>query len=240
MNVPPVAWQTQAINLVEHADNPVHTDEGARAAGFDAALVAGTTVHAYLTHPVVAAWGTSWLDHGWSELRLIAPVLDNDTVDLVPNDTSAVEAQVGGVLKATLIVANVAPAAADHPATDHPAIERHADMTFALADGLGDYGTRAGDDLGIYEREHRAHPSVWSCIGNSITKANHVDGPWVHVRSAITHLWPTASDAVVTSTSALVNRFDSRAGERVVLNIEASVDGIPVARIEHESIVRLR
>lgn len=228
-------WQTQAINLVEHADNPVHTDEGAKAAGFTAALVAGTTIHAYLTHPVVAAWGTSWLDHGWSELRLIAPVLDDDTVDLVPSDdSSSVEAHVSGELRTTLAIAATAPSA-----VEHTVIEHHTDMIFDLADGLGAYGIRAGDDLQVYENEDRAHPSVWSCIGNSITKSNHVDGPWVHVRSAITHLGPTARDAVVNVTSALVDRFDTRAGERVVLDIEASVDGKPVARIEHESIIRL-
>ena len=70
--------------------------------------------------------------------------------------------------------------------------------------------------------------------------AFHVNGPWVHVRSAISHLGPVAANATVDLRSALVDRFDSRAGERVVIDIEASVEGRPVARIEHESIVRLR
>ena len=103
-------WQTSAINLAEHADNPVHTDEGAKAAGFAAALVAGTTVHAYLTHPPAAAWGAAWLDGGWSELRLLAPVFDEDTVDIVPRTNSVVEAAVDGQLRATLAVATTAPA----------------------------------------------------------------------------------------------------------------------------------
>ena len=44
-------WSVQARNLPEHAANPIHTDEGGRAAGFDAALVAGVTVYAYVTRP---------------------------------------------------------------------------------------------------------------------------------------------------------------------------------------------
>ena len=52
-------WTVRARNLSEHADNLIHTDAGARAAGFPAALVAGVTTYAYLTHPVVAAWGST-------------------------------------------------------------------------------------------------------------------------------------------------------------------------------------
>ena len=109
-----------------------------------------------------------------------------------------------------------------------------------LGDGLGSYGVRAGDDLDLYELEGRVHPAAWPCIGNTVTKAFHVNGPWVHVRSAVTHLGPVSSDAVVSVSSALVDRFDSRAGQRVVIDIEVNVDGGAVARIEHESIVQLR
>lgn len=234
MNAPLLRWQTAAINLAEHADNPVHTDEGATAAGFPSALVAGTTVHAYLTHPPAAAWGAAWLDNGWSELRLLSPVFDNDTVDLVPNSEGMIEALVDGQLRATLAVAAHAPAA-----TPRSVLAQHHDLTFDLAEGLGGYGQRAGDDLDVYDAEGRAHPAVWPCIGNSVTKEFHVTGPWVHVRSAITHLGFVASDAVVTVTTALVDRFETRSGERVVLDIEASVGGALVARIEHESIIRL-
>ena len=73
-------WSTTAINLPDHADNKIHTDEGARAAGFDAALVAGTTIYAYMTRPAVQAWGRAWLSGGGGELRLRRPVFDNDAV----------------------------------------------------------------------------------------------------------------------------------------------------------------
>lgn len=234
MNPPLQPWQTSAINLAEHADNPVHTDEGATAAGFPSALVAGTTVHAYLTHPAAAAWGSDWLDRGWSQLRLIAPMFDNDTVDLVPNEDGVIHALVGGLLRATLEVATHAPTA-----PERTVLEQHPELAFDLTNDLGTYGLRAGDDLAIYPTEGRAHPSVWPSIGNSVTKKFHVTGPWVHVRSAITHLGFVANDAVVTARSAVVDRFETRAGQRVVLDIEASVDGTAVARIEHESIIRL-
>lgn len=248
-------WTVAAINLAEHADNIIHTDDGARAAGFEGALVAGTTIHAYLTHPVAEDWGTAWLDAGWSELRLIAPVLDRDIVvvsaghgdssEAEVNDHRGerervlIEASVGGQRRATLEVARSAPTSTS-TSPDRTAREQHSDSVFDLAAGLGSYGIRAGDDLELYSTTGRAHPSVWPCIGNAITNERHVDGPWVHVRSAIHHLAPTPADAVVTVSSRLVDRFDSRAGERVVLDLVARIGDTPVARIEHESIVRLR
>ena len=37
----------------------------------------------------------------------------------------------------------------------------------------------------------------------------------------------------------LVDRFTARSGERAVVDVRISVDGHPVAAIEHEAIVRL-
>jgi acyl dehydratase len=230
---PLLPWSTVARNLPEHADNPVHTDEGARAAGFDAAIVAGTTVHAYLTHPAASAWGLDWLARGWSEVRFLAPVFDADTVDCVPIDNNLIEARVGGSVRATLAVALDAPTVGTAGSEQLPA------MTVDLASGPATYGTRAGDDLEYYAKHNIAHPAVWSSIGNTITKANFVTGPWVHVRSAITHLAPAAADAIVTVESTVADRFSTRAGDRVVLDIRVRVGELPVAVIEHESIIRL-
>jgi len=236
-------WSITAVNLPEHADNPVHTDVGARAAGFEAALVAGTTTHGYLTHPAAAGWGEAWLDRGWSELRLKAPVFDGVTVDLIPVTDEAgpttIEAQVDGDVKATLAVALELPTP-EHPWEERQMLETLPSFTIDLADSVGDYGRRAGDDLDLYRTDGRAHPSVWSVLGNRATSRNYVDGPWVHVRSEIRHVGLAMADDRVTVRPALLDRFDSRAGERVVLAIEAVVDDRVVALIEHESIVRLR
>ena len=77
-------WTVLARNLPEHADNRIHTDAGARAAGFPAALVAGVTTYAYLTHPIVAAWGLDWVANGGGEVRFDAPVFDHEAVTCTP------------------------------------------------------------------------------------------------------------------------------------------------------------
>lgn len=228
------SWSTVARNLPEHADNPVHTDEGARAAGFEAAIVAGTTVHAYLTHPVAAAWGRQWLTGGWSEVRFVAPVFDADVVDCVPIDDSRIEARVGGSVRATLDVS------LDAPVGGPPAGEPLPVMQLDLGDGLSTYGIRAGDDLDLYDATGLAHPAVWSVVGNRVTLANCVNGPWVHVRSAINHLAEVAADAELVVESTIVERSATRAGDRVIIDVRASVGDTLVAIVEHESIVRLR
>ncbi len=91
-------WTVRARNLPEHADNRIHTDAGARAAGFPAALVAGVTTYAYLTHPIVAAWGLDWVANGGGEVRFDAPVFDHDEVTCTPvvdDDAVVVEARCG-------------------------------------------------------------------------------------------------------------------------------------------------
>lgn len=234
------SWSTTAVNLAEHADNPVHTDVGARAAGFEAALVAGTTTHAYLTHPAVDGWGEAWLDHGWSELRLRAPVFDGVTVDLIPTagPHPVIEANVAGEVKATLAVALDGPNANSTP--PHEPVETLPTFTVDLSDGIGDYGLRAGDDLDLYRSTGRAHPVVWSVLGNRVTMRHYVDGPWVHVRSEIQHVSSVLAGDEVTVRPSLLKRFDSRAGERVVIGIDARIGDRSVAHIEHESIIRLR
>ena len=77
------SWSVHAKNLPEHARNPIHTDEGGRAAGFDGALVAGVTVYAYLTNPVLTLWGIDWLRKGSSVVEFKSPVLADELVECV-------------------------------------------------------------------------------------------------------------------------------------------------------------
>ena len=80
----PVEWSVRTQNLPEHAHNKIHTDEGARAAGFPGALVAGVTTYAYQCHPLIAAWGLDWVARGGCELRLRSPVFQDDLVRCIP------------------------------------------------------------------------------------------------------------------------------------------------------------
>ncbi|HKA92367.1 MAG TPA: hypothetical protein VKE97_01090, partial [Acidimicrobiia bacterium] len=58
------AYTVRAYNAATASENKIHDDVVARTYGFEGGLVPGVTVYAYLTHPVVAAFGRPWLEHG--------------------------------------------------------------------------------------------------------------------------------------------------------------------------------
>src|SRR5688500_13710162 len=95
----PAPYAVVAQNLPEHARNPIHTDAGAQAAGFPRALVAGVTTYAYLTHPIVAAWGLDWLAGGTAVVRFRSPVFLDDELICRPETAGGectISALVGG------------------------------------------------------------------------------------------------------------------------------------------------
>ena len=98
-------WSVTAANLPEHAENIIHTDAGAQAAGYDAALVAGVTTYAYLTHVPATAWGLDWLVRGGASMRFVRPVVDGDAVECAvgeaDTDPCIVEARVADIVHAT-------------------------------------------------------------------------------------------------------------------------------------------
>jgi hypothetical protein len=233
-------WSVVAQNLPEHAHNTIHTDEGARAAGFAGALVAGVTTYAYLLHPLIEAWGLDWVAKGGCELRLRAPVLQHDLVRCVPragdDGTVIVDALVGedtnprAVVRAWRVDARVQ---GDRPGTDLP-VHR-----FTLDDKHGpDYAMRAGDDLHLLVEHGVVHPAAWPSLANGIFSTELVRGPWIHTRSRITHHGLALAGADIEINSRVIERF-VRSGERAIVDMVIKADGVVVCTIEHEAIIDL-
>lgn len=231
------SWSTTAVNLPDHADNLIHTDEGAQAAGFERALVAGTTVYAYMTHPAVAAWGIDWVAGGGGELRLRRPVFDEDTVDVVISHTDTglpvVTAEVTGDARATLDLWR----SVDAPTLRDGEVLKPLDTT--IEESHVDYGMRCGDDLTLYAEQNVVHPVVWANLANTVFKQNLVTGPWIHVRSKIYHQGVARLGSRIHVDAHLIDRFDSRAGERALVDLRFTADDQPLATIEHEAIIVL-
>lgn len=235
-------WSIEAVNLPEHADNPVHTEAGGRAAGYPGAVVAGTTVYAYLTRWPATVWGADWVRGGGAEVRFLAAVIAGDPLDVVAGDatrtadiggrTATVEARVAGESTARGEFRPVAPR------PDPPAGDRLEPLVVEL-DAWAGYAARTGDDLELYGRVGLVHPVVWLSLANRVFSRQLVDGPWVHTRSRVAHLDGVAPDATVLVEAFLLDRFTTRAGERAVVDVRISVDDRPVVAVEHEAIVRL-
>jgi acyl dehydratase len=227
-----------AANLPEHARNAIHTDAGAQAAGFPRALVAGVTTYAYLTHPIVVAWGLDWLRAGTAEVRFRSPVFDGDALDCVPvvdGEAVRVEARVGDDRPRAAIDATLGPVAVPPMRAGEPLRER----TVRLDGELGsDYGWRAGDELSTYRDAGIVHPAVWPAVANAVVHADVARGAWIHTRSIVRHHGLARAGTTATVRSAVVRRFESH-GERAILDVQILVDDVIIASLEHEAIVAL-
>lgn len=237
----PRPWTVQTRNLPEHADNAIHTDAGARAAGFPSALVAGVTTYAYLTHPLVEAWGIDWLSRGGGEVRFRAPVVAGARVDCVP--TALDDGSV--VMEAVCPDQERNPRVSFHAVRDAgppPAMrtgERLATRQFVLGhDVAADYGLRAGDDLTLYADRGLMHPVTWLNIANRVFSTDLVDGAWIHTRSIVRHHAPGPVGATVDVHATEVDRYE-RGGTRAIVDMLIEHDGQPIASLEHEAIVAL-
>lgn len=235
----PELYNVVAQNLPEHARNPIHTDEGAQAAGFPRALVAGVTTYAYLTHPVAAAWGLDWLAGGGGEVRFRRPVFAGDVVECRPvpdGDAVRIEACAGGGddPRATFRAVRVADAAV--PMRDG---ERLPSRSVRLEGELGsDYGERAGEHLALYAEHRVVHPAVWPAIGNLVVHRDVARGSWIHARTIVRHHALAHAGQVASVHAVVVRRFE-RHGESAMLDVHIEVDGTLVASLEHEAIVAL-
>lgn len=235
----PVEWSIVAQNLPEHARNPIHTDAGAQAAGFPRALVAGVTTYAYMTHPLVVAWGEDWLTRGGGEIRFRRPVFDQDVLRCVPvfeDNAVLVEAITSEPEQPRAIFRAVRDGGEVKPLRDGEVLPS---KEFELIDTFScDYGSRAGDEFPFYADRGLVHPAVWPALANDIVYNSVARGSWVHMRSIIRHHATAKVGATAELRSVVVRRFESH-GERAVLDVHIVVEGQVVASLEHEAIVAL-
>lgn len=234
----PLAWSVTAVNLPEHARNPIHTDLGARAAGFPRALVAGVSTYAYLVHPLIAAGGMDWVSRGGGEVRLRRPVFDGDTVRCIPDaaDPLLIRA-VTDEPDQPRAVFRAVPDAGPPPSSRDG--ERLPEMSFRLSGEWGsDYGVRLGDDDELCVRNGIVHPAVWPALANQVFHEHVARGSWVHTRSIIRHHAAASDGGTAVVRSVIVRRFEA-SGERAVADIHIEVDSVTVATLEHEAIVAL-
>ena len=235
----PVEWSIVAQNLPEHARNPIHTDAGAQAAGFPRALVAGVTTYAYMTHPLVVAWGEDWLTRGGGEIRFRRPVFDQDVLRCVPvfeDNAVLVEAITSEPEQPRAIFRAVRDGGEVKPLRDGEVLPS---KEFQLIDTFScDYGSRAGDEFPFYADRGLVHPAVWPALANDIVYNYVARGSWVHMRSIIRHHATAPVGANAELRSVVVRRFESH-GERAVLDVHIVVGGQVVASLEHEAIVAL-
>ena len=209
-------YHVKARNTSVTSENTIHHDQIAREFGFRGALVPGVTVYAYLTHPLVEAFGAAWLERGTASVRFLKPIHDGEEVRVAgavtAHDAKGLAATVtasttvGGecaTLTATLPAGAPVPVnLALYPAAPLPAERPLATREHWLS--LGTLGTpvnpydearaaeyleRVSDGLALYRGTRGwAHPGFFLDQANKALSQNARMSPWIHAGSVVRHL----------------------------------------------------
>jgi hypothetical protein len=262
-------YRIVARNTSKQSENLIHDDATARRYGFPGALVPGVTVYAYLTHPLVATFGTAWLDRGMATVRFVKPILEGNSV-LVSGSvtgrtanglTVSLGARVEGgeecaEMSATLPAGLPTPVNLtgyhEAPLPDpRPQVSR--DVLLGIKD-LGTYVTRYDDGLAreflakvddpsaLYQgADGRVHPAYYLDQANKALRGNVQLGPWIHVSSIVRHLGRASVGDVLHTRGRIRSLYEKKGREFVELDL-VIVSGDrprPIAHILHTAIYRL-
>lgn len=257
-------WEVVAHNTAVTSENRIHHDEVARRFGFRSGLVPGVDVYAYLTHPVVEAWGTDWLTGGAVEVRFLLPVYDGDPtrIDPEPADGSATVRALdpGGTERAAATFTRrhdeATPAADDWDLLPRPAHRPHASPAALAAYGEGGplptchltltpeaaatYLADVRETLPLYIDEALAHPGWLLRRANDALAAAVRLEPWIHVGSVVRHHGPVRVGDTVEVRSRLVRWWEVKGHRFVNLHVALVVDGAVRATVDHTAIYEPR
>jgi hypothetical protein len=251
-------------------ENKIHEDGLARAFGFRGGLVPGVTVYSWMTHPVMAALGGAWLDHGTFSVRFARPVYFGETVTIrasvaahsreeVTIQTRAVNDQDEVCATATMglplgpLLPLPDPAAypaaalpAERPVASRAYLEQRAVLgtpQLILERAVTDaLLERAGEKLSMYrEADAPAHPGIYLEQANRALDRNVRVSPWIHVESHGQHLSVARVRERLETRAKVGNLFQGKGHEFVELDLLLLAEGArAVASLRHVAIYQLR
>lgn len=260
-------YRVKARNTSATSENKIHDDAVARRYGFGGGLVPGVTVYAYLTHPLVEAFGTDWLERGTASVKFVKPVLEGDEVRVsarvmarsalgvtvaVTASTAAGECAVATATLPAAMPAPVDPAgygAAPLPA-ERPRATRERLASLAV---LGtpierydeaaavEYLDKVSEDLRLYRGEGAfVHPAFFLQQANKALSQNVLLGPWIHVGSVVRHFGGARVGETLSTRGKVRSLTEKKGREMVELDLLLLADAArPVAHVYHSAIYRL-
>ena len=260
-------YRVIGYNYAADHDNKIHSDEVAAQFGFKGGLVPGVGVYAYLTHPVVAAFGLEWLQRGAMTAKFLKPIYHGEeavvranvsqtdplTLSLELCNPEGILCAVGEAsLPPTLPEIN----AADYPQRNLPAHRPVATManlpvrmalgslewSFDLAALAAKFLPDVRATLPLYlGSEAVCHPAFYLAQANEILMANVKLGPWIHTGSEVHHYGLPQEGESLSLRGAVAASYERRGHEIVVLDLGLFASATrPIAHIRHSAIIHLR
>jgi hypothetical protein len=256
----PATYRVRARNIDPAAENKIHDDEVARRFGFAGALVPGVELFAYLTHPLVAAWGPEWLTGGCLDVRFRRPVYDGEQVlvEAEPAGDGSYGLTLSGVDGTTRATAQarapVAQTAAD--TRRYVVVPLPVDPPPAGPDTLrpGPLGTveevvdletnarylaAVAESLDLYRDEGVVHPGLLLRLVNALLFRNVVLGPWVHSASRCRLLAAARVPASLSARGVVTDRYERNGHAWVRYDALVLSGDTPVLEVDHTAIYAL-
>lgn len=266
--IPPAQpHRVTARNLAADTENRIHSDDVARRYGFEGGLVAGITTYAYLIRPVAERWGEAWLARGTFRVRLLHPVYDAETIEVMarPVDGSEqvleVEARNANGRVCAVATATLPDEAADAPdpgawpEIPPPTPDERPPVSVETMRGLGTLGSVArtfrserapefldaiDDHLPLYRDGGPAHPGWIVYDANQILVRNVRLGPWIHTATEATHFATVHDGDVVTTAGRVAAVYERKGHEMVDLDLLVTADETrPVWHLRHTAIFEI-
>jgi len=260
-------YRVKARNTAAASENKIHDDAVARRHGFPGGLVPGVTVYAYLTHPLVSALGTAWLERGTATVRLVKPILDGEEVSVTgqiaardPRELSlTMSAQTAArgecaVLTATLPAGLATPVnvaryqTAPLPTERPPVTREYLESVSVLGTPVTlydearatEYLAGIGEDLSLYRGAVGAiHPAFFLDQANRALDQNVRLSPWIHVGSTIRHLGVGCVGETLATRGRVRSLYEKKGREYVEVDLLLMAGARPLAHVLHTAIYQL-
>ncbi|MFM8355132.1 MAG: hypothetical protein ACKOBM_09540 [Gammaproteobacteria bacterium] len=248
-----------ARNHVADSENRIHSDDVAQRYGFQGGLVAGVTVYAYLTYPLVERFGNDWLGGSISEVKLLKPAYDqdplrialsssegvhtstcrNDAGELLAEMRSSMPARMPDVLDDSCFKAPCKPAG--RPVIDwsnllpmQPFKPWHWMIT---EDQNQMFAEQADDRLAVYHES--AHPHWMLAIANQALVREYVLPAWIHVSSEIRMRRRLKVNQTVEVQAVPLDKWVRKGHQFLRLFVRFVRDGEVTTEILHTAIFRV-
>ena len=256
----PVDYSVVARNIDPASDNKIHDDDVARQFGFSGALVPGVELFAYLTHPLVEAWGLDFLSGGVIDVRFRRPVYDGEEVvaAVQPSTDGAVELSLTGADGSTRSVGTARRSARDRvvdldPLRLTPAPDP---LPPASADSLpaGPLGSTSepvdktsahrylddiGEKLPLYADKDVVHPGALLRMVNALLMRNVALGPWIHTASSCTFLGVAHFPTTLRAHGVVTETYQRNGHDYVRYDALVLSEDTPVMYVDHTAIYRV-